>query len=135
MATEECFFPHNNMATKISFVPFTLHLFGSPILPQKETPVVWVPLLLPKPPEKKHKNMAQGFTGNDEILQNFINKHAVDLENVHMNKKKEKGEVTGKASSLFDALGVGASVGHSFRNLLFHSLTKKKELCSFWFHT
>jgi hypothetical protein len=42
---------------------------------------VWDPLLLPKP-EKKHKNMAQGFTGNDEILQNFINKHAVDLENV-----------------------------------------------------
>ncbi len=79
-------------------------------------------MLLPKP-EKKHNNTAQGFTGNDEILQNFINKHTIDLENVQRNKKK--GEVTGKASSLFDVLGVGTSVGHSFRNLLFHSLTKK----------
>jgi hypothetical protein len=75
--------------TKVSFVPFTLNLFDPPILPQKQTPVVWVPLLLPKT-EKKHKNMAQGFTGNDEILQNFINKHAVDLENVQRNKKRKK---------------------------------------------
>jgi hypothetical protein len=139
MATEEFFFPHNmaTSLTKTSFVPFTLNLFGPPILPQKETPVIWVPLLLPKP-EKKNKDTAQGFMGNDQILQNFINKHAVDLENVQRNKKKEKGEVTGKASSLFDVLGVGTSVGHSFRNLLFHSLKKKKkkkELCGFWFHT
>ncbi len=69
--------------------------------------------------------MAQGFTGNHEILQNFINKHAGDLENVQRNKKKEK--VTGKAWSLFEFLGVGASVGHSFRNLVLHSLTQKKK--------
>jgi hypothetical protein len=32
--------------------------------------------------------------GFDETLQNFIYKHIVDLENVQMNKKKEKGEFT-----------------------------------------
>jgi len=32
--------------------------------------------------------------GLDEILQNFIYKHIVDLENVQMNKKKEKEEFT-----------------------------------------
>jgi hypothetical protein len=30
-----------------------------------------------------------------ETLQNFINKHTVDLENVQRNKKKEKGEALG----------------------------------------
>jgi len=30
----------------------------------------------------------------DETLQNFVYKHTVDLENVQMNKKKEKGEFT-----------------------------------------
>jgi hypothetical protein len=33
--------------------------------------------------------------GTDETLQNFINKHIVDLENVRRNKKKEKGEFSG----------------------------------------
>jgi hypothetical protein len=32
--------------------------------------------------------------GLDETLQNFIYKHTVDLENVQMNKKKEKEEFT-----------------------------------------
>jgi hypothetical protein len=31
----------------------------------------------------------------DETLQNFIYKHTVDLDNVQMNKKREKGEFTG----------------------------------------
>jgi hypothetical protein len=30
-----------------------------------------------------------------ETLQSFINKHTIDLENVQMSKKKEKGEVIG----------------------------------------
>jgi hypothetical protein len=32
----------------------------------------------------------------DATLQNFIYKHTVDLENVPRNKKKEKGEFTGR---------------------------------------
>jgi hypothetical protein len=31
----------------------------------------------------------------DETMQNFINKHTVDLENVQSYKKKEKGKVVG----------------------------------------
>jgi hypothetical protein len=31
----------------------------------------------------------------DETLQNFINKHIIDLGNVQRNKKKEKGEFIG----------------------------------------
>jgi hypothetical protein len=34
------------------------------------------------------------LSGFDETLQNFIYKHTVNLENVQMNKKKEKGEFT-----------------------------------------
>ncbi len=34
------------------------------------------------------------LSGFDETLQNFIYKHIVNLENVQMNKKKEKGEFT-----------------------------------------
>ncbi len=37
----------------------------------------------------------QRTVGLDETLQNFIYKHTIDLENVQMNKKKEKGEFTG----------------------------------------
>jgi hypothetical protein len=34
---------------------------------------VWVPLLLPKPEKRRNKNTAQGFTGNDEIMQKKFN--------------------------------------------------------------
>jgi phage anti-repressor protein len=37
----------------------------------------------------------QRTIGLDETVQNFIYKHTIDLENVQMNKKKEKGECTG----------------------------------------
>jgi hypothetical protein len=37
----------------------------------------------------------QRTVGLDETLQNFIYKHTIDLENVQMNKRKEKGEFTG----------------------------------------
>jgi phage anti-repressor protein len=37
----------------------------------------------------------QRTVGLDEALQNFIYKHTIDLKNVQMNKKKEKGEFTG----------------------------------------
>jgi len=36
---------------------------------------------------------------NDETLHNFIYKHTVDLENVQRNKKKDKGEITGRQVS------------------------------------
>jgi hypothetical protein len=37
---------------------------------------------------------------NDATQQNFIYRHAVHLENVQRNKKKEKGEFTGCQGSL-----------------------------------
>jgi len=36
----------------------------------------------------------QRIVGLDETLQNFNYKHTIDLKNVQMNKKKEKGEFT-----------------------------------------
>jgi len=37
----------------------------------------------------------QTTVGLGETIQNFIYKHAIDLENVQMNKKQEKGEFSG----------------------------------------
>jgi hypothetical protein len=77
MATEELFFPHN-MATSLTKIPFcTLHtesFLSSNFTTKMKHQWVWVPLLLPKPEKRRNKNTAQGFTGNDEIMQNFINK-------------------------------------------------------------
>jgi len=37
----------------------------------------------------------QRTVGLGKAIENFIYKHAIDLENVQKNKKKEKGEFTG----------------------------------------
>ncbi len=42
-----------------------------------------------------YKGIRKKEKGTNETLQNFINKHIVDLENVQRNKKKEKGEFPG----------------------------------------
>jgi len=77
MATEELFFPHN-MATSLTKNSLcTLHtesFLSSNFTTKKKHQWVWVPLLLPKPEKRRNKNTAQGFTGNDEIMQKKFNK-------------------------------------------------------------
>ncbi len=49
--------------------------------------------------QANHQALHHIFYEIDVTLQNFINKHTINLENVQRNQKKEKGEFTRRQGS------------------------------------